>query len=170
MQLEKEKISIMAKEFLQSTKQYKEIEESVEQENYEICCILLKGSVVQPYDILVYAEYEDEVLCFNPLEKEGYVDHSFSFHFDSELFRPLEKGYQILSMTDECHYDVWSMLGEYADEKVLHKQEFKRYLEYCKRNGITKEYLQTKTSYDERDITELYEKKVGVKGRDRALR
>ena len=160
MQLNKEKICTMADEFLKSTKQYREIAESGEQENYEVSCILLKGSVVQPYDILVYAEYADEFLCFNPLVKTEYVEHSFSFHFDSELFRPLEKGYQILSMTDERHYDVWVMLGEYEDEKVIYKQGFKRYLEYCQRNGVTKEYLREKTSYAERDITDLYHRKM----------
>ena len=164
MQRMKEKICTMADEFLKSTKQYREIEESGEPENYEITCVLLKG-ITEPYDIGVYAEYADEFLCFNPLKKDGYIEHSFSFHFDRELFLLLERGYQILDMTDERHYDVWVMLGEYTDEQVIHKQGFKRYLEYCKRNGVTKEYLQAKTSYDGRDIAELYRRKMGIKGK-----
>lgn len=160
MNLSKEDFTSMADDFLKTTKQYRAIRESGEEENYEVSCIFLKGSMEHPYDICVYAECGDDFIDFNPLRTAEEVQCSYSFHFDSEVFRLLEKGYWILSMTDERHYDIWVMLGEYKEEKVIHKHGFKRYLEYCKRNGITKQYLQEKTSYDGADITDLYCQKV----------
>ncbi len=159
MQLNKEEIYKISDDFLKLTKQYKSIQE-IEQENYEISCIFFNGSITLPYDILVYAEYGDDFISFNPLEDIGLVQSSYSFHFDSEVFRLLEKNYQILSMTDECHYNIWTMLGEYRNEKVIHKQGFRRYVEYCKNNEITKQYLQENTSYDGVDITSLYHQKM----------
>lgn len=160
MNLSKEKITIMADDFLKKTKHYREIWESKQQENYEVSCIFLKGNIEHPHDIFVYAEYGDDFIAFNPLMTIEEVLSSYSFHFDSEVFRLLEKDYWILSMTDECHYNIWVMLGEYEEEKVIYKYGFKRYVEYCKRNDITKKYLQEKTFYDGIDITDLYCQKV----------
>ncbi len=154
---EKENLIVCSENLLKETKQYKELEG---EENYEITCILIKGSPEKPEDVIAYAEQADDYLILYPLEKSQEVTQSCGFHFDSEVFFPLEKGYDIIFMTAERHHDIWTMLGEYEKEKVLHEQGFVKYLEYCRENMITTDYLQKETSYFGSDLESLYRKKL----------
>lgn len=156
---DREKLIVRSEKSLKETKQYKE-REGAGEENYEITCILIKGSPEKPEDVIAYAEQADEYLILYPLEKSQEAERSFGFHFDSEVFFPLEKGYDIIFMTAERHYDIWTMLGEYEEEKVLHGQGFGKYLEYCKENMITTDYLQKETSYFGADLESLYRQKL----------
>ena len=158
---DKEKLIARSEKLLKETKQYKELEGSGE-ENYEITCILVKGSLERPEDVIAYAEQADNYLILNPLGKPQEAEQSWGFHFDSEVFFPLEKGYSIIFMTAERHYDMWTMLGEFKEEKVLNKQGFRKYLEYCKENMVTKDYLQKETSYFGADLETLYRQKVKI--------
>lgn len=160
MSWNEEKIRNVAERIMKDTKQYQETEKSDRQENYEISCIFLKGNMEKPGDIVVYAEYADDYLSLYPLDNQW--EASWSLHFDSEVFQVLEKGYQIVSMTDEFHYNLWTMLGEHEDEKVIYKKGFKKYVEYCRQHGITKSYLQEKTSYCDSNIDVLYHKKMRI--------
>lgn len=158
---DKEKLIDCSEKLLKETKQYKELEGSGE-ENYEITCILVKGSLEKPEDVIAYAEQADNYLILNPQGNPQEAEQSWGFHFDSEVFSPLEKGYSIIFMTAERHYDIWTMLGEFKEEKVLNKQGFRKYLEYCKENMVTKDYLQKETSYLGVDLETLYRQKVKI--------
>lgn len=160
---DKEKLIARSEKLLKETKQYKELEGSGE-ENYEITCILVKGSLERPEDVIAYAEQADNYLTLNPLGKPQEAERSWGLHFDSEVFFPLEKGYSIIFMTAERHYDMWTMLGEFKEEKVLNKQGFRKYVEYCKENMVTKDYLQKETSYFGADLETLYRQKVKIAG------
>lgn len=156
---DKGKLIACSEKLLKETKQYKELEGTGE-ENYEITCILIKGSPEKPEDVIAYAERADDYLILYPMGKPQKAGQSWGFHFDSEVFFPLEKGYDIIFMTAERHYDIWTMLGEYKEEKVLHGQGFGKYLEYCKENMITTDYLQKETSYFGEDLESLYSQKL----------
>lgn len=157
MNWNREKLVSFSEDFLKGTEQYKELEGQGE-ENYEVTCILLKGSPENPEDVIAYAERADQYLML--YLTDGFVDSSQGFHFDSEVFCPLEKGYDIIFMTPERHFDMWTMLGEFEDEKVSYKQGFRKYMEYCKGNGITKNYMQKELSYWGESLESLYRQKV----------
>ena len=83
----------------------------------------------------------------------------WNYNLDTEIFEYLEKGYEIGFMSDEWHYNIWTILEETdIKEDIDYKTGMQKYLKYCKDNEITKDYLE-KDFFDVKvfDIMQYYE-------------
>lgn len=158
MKLSKAKLMREAERFLKRTKAYQENREFGCDGNYELAYVITKAGRTQPESVLAYAMYEDSMLSFFPLREEPNLCEDWAFNFDDNLFEPLEDGYEIVGMTLDSHFGVWATIEDWKDGDIEHENGMQKYLAYCKRNGVTKELLQEKVSYDGMDVMELYVK------------
>lgn len=163
MKLSKAKLMREAERFLKRTKAYQENRELGCDGNYEIAYVIAKAGRTQPESVLAYAIYEDSMLSFYPFRGETSLCEDWAFNFDDDLFEPLENGYEIVGMTLDSHFGVWATIEDWKDGDIEHENGMQKYLAYCKRNGVTKELLQEKVSYDGMDVMELYVKEVPEK-------
>lgn len=159
MKLSEEKIMRTAERTLKRTKEYQQNREFGLEENYQIIYVLAKGNKSVPDKVTAFAGYEDEVISF-PLFKEDAAIWHWGFNFERDLFGYLESGYELVGMTAECHYDVWSTIEEWGESGIDNKKGMQKYLAYCKRNGISKEKLQKQVEYSGMDVMSLYDPKA----------
>lgn len=112
--------------------------------------------------ISIISDGVEKIVEFTPFTKEmetGYSTISeWEYNFDEYLFQDLENGYQIGYMSDNNHYDVWNTIEELYPEDINYKNGVQNYLQYCIDNGITKEYLDSKTGLDTPDIMKYFDK------------
>lgn len=96
------------------------------------------------YDIYVsdgrigHLIYENNKLS----DYEEFLDWDYSV--DGYIFYNLENGYDIVYITDDTHYGIWCEINNYSLEDINYKDGFNKYLNYCKDNNITNEYLDEK--------------------------
>ena len=62
-------------------------------------------------------------------------------------------------MTWEVHGFVWDEISQYH-QYFGHPAGLQKYLEFCKRNGITRERLEKECSYEGWDILTLYDRQT----------
>ncbi len=158
MKLSREKIWRSAERTLKRTKKYQRFRELGEEENYELMYVLAKGKDFHGTNVTAVAGYEDQAILFYPFADRKEID-LWGFNFERDLFDGLQAGKEIIGMTPECHADVWYMLEAWQGETES-VRGMQKYLAHCKRNGVTKELLQEKVSYDGMDVMELYVKEV----------
>lgn len=165
MKLSKAKIIREAERFLKRTAEYQKDRDVDKSENYKIQYILSEDGRMQPETIIVsaYSEYQEQEISFYPFRKEKTVGYNWSVDFEYDLLKTLEHGGKIVGMTLNCHYCIWTTIAIYHDGDIEHEKGMQKYLAYCKRNGVTKELLQEKESYDGMDVMELYVKEVPEK-------
>lgn len=58
----------------------------------------------------------------------------------------MENGYSLATMSLDCHYCVWFDIAEYHSE-YQSQNGFQKYLDYCKRNGVTRELLAKESGF-----------------------
>ena len=90
------------------------------------------------------------------------------FDVGRDFFGKLEQGYSILSVSDLFHCTAWSATEYLADEQNRDKENscwkgMQRYLNYCKKHGITRNYLVKKEEYDGIDAMKFYDKSAVAK-------
>jgi len=163
MKLSKEKMMREAERVLKRTEEYQSNRELGIDENYQIIYLLTKGSKATSDNVIVFAGCEEAVISFNPFRDEKPIEN-WDFNFESDLFGSLESGYELAEMSLECHCNVWCTIEDWhGDIECL--KGMQKYLGYCKRNGITREKLQSKVAYSGMDVMTLYDPKT-----DRAKR
>lgn len=133
--------------------------ENMEHQNKHIDYILVDQETNETY--VLASDGADEAIEFNPLSKnykEGfqYVPE-WDYNFDYYIYNYLEEGKQIAYMTDDVHYSIWNSIHELYPEDIDYKEGVQNYLQYCADNGITKEYLDKKTSLNTPDIMQYFE-------------
>ena len=165
----KTKIMRMAERALKRTEAYREnrSDSSDPEDNFQLGYVLAKSGKSSPDTVIAYAHYEDIVISFNPLaggdETKSIFDWAFSF--DGDLFSYLEQGYEIVGMSLETHGVVWAEIAEsHGDDGISAYKGMQRYLNYCKRNGVTVELLRKELQYDGMDVMVLYDKSA-VRGK-----
>ncbi|WP_368383278.1 hypothetical protein [[Clostridium] symbiosum] len=105
-----------------------------------------------------------------------WVDHLFSairgkpVNAFYNLFDYLSSDWNIYRMSAGAHYDTWCQIVDTAAQKDITGNEgLQRYLEYCRVQGITKEYLETENGREVSDAM-LYktrpDKEKKLKGRN----
>ena len=140
--------------------------------------------------ILEKADENINVTMFSKTETEGLIldletDEitnipDWDYSIDEYIFEELERGSKIAYMTLEVHYNIWACVTELGLEEIEFKNGMREYLDYCKRNGISKEYLEKRLDLHEiSNIFELYEqlprkeilniKYIGIDGWDRPI-
>ena len=166
--MNKEKIIRAAERCLKRSEPYQEQRDLTPDENYQIDFILVKRTASLPENVIAYASFEDSMISFHPLESTGKDNilylYDWSFSFDEDVFGSLEQNYELITMSPDCHWCVWTTIAEdWKNGDTTHAAGMQKYLEYCKRNGITYEKLHEKADYDGMDVMTLYEGKAAVK-------
>ena len=161
--MSKEKLLRLAERALKRTKYYQNVRELdvPDSENYKIDYLLTKGGKSAPEDVIAYASHEDEMLRFRLLEEkdEPFWDCGVRFDTEIDLFQYLEEGYSLAGMLPDSHYCVWSDIAEYHGD-YQSQNGMQKYLDYCKRNGVTRELLAKESGYDGMDVMTLYDREA----------
>jgi len=88
---------------------------------------------------------------FEEMKPEDYV-------FDDCIFKYLEKGWKFDSATMKYHNYIWNFLYDNFSEDYKYKKGAKKYMEYCKKNNLNKEYIENATGLKTGDIESLIRK------------
>lgn len=163
--MSKEKLLRFAERAMKRTKiyQYNRELNVPDEENYKMSYLLVKGNGKDPERILAYAVNDESVLLFHPMENPVYevALNDWQFYFDYDLFQYLEGGYDLTAMTPDAHSGVWYEIAEYhGTGGIACVDGMQKYLDYCKRNGITKDRLAKETGYDGMDVMTLYDRQA----------
>lgn len=170
--MNKEKLMRLAERTLKRTEAYQENRDMgvAEDKNFQIDYLLVKGNMAAPEDLIVYASSEDELLRLRPLDEneKPLTSYEMFFEYDFDLFKYLEQGYSLAGMSLDCHYCVWFEISEY--HKDFESQNgMQKYLDYCKRNGVTRELLANNPDYVGMatviDVMTLYDKEASKKAK-----
>lgn len=118
------------------------------------------------YDEKTHATYttatdgNEKCFSFDPYSKyepDGYdIIPEWDYNFDYYVYDLLEKGCDIGYMTDEMHYGIWNSINELYPNDIEYKDGVLNYVEYCKKNNITKEYIDSKVNLETPDIMPLF--------------
>lgn len=159
----KAKIMRQAERVLKRTAAYREncSDGTTPEDNFQLDYVLVKGGKSVPDTAIAYAHYEDEIISFNPFENGGDTKAilDWAFSFDGDLFNYLEQGYELVGMAPETHTWVWAEIEEGHDnEGIAFPKGMQKYLNYCKRNGVTVGRLREAQKYDGMDVMTLYDK------------
>lgn len=124
--------------------------EDIEHKNKRIDYILVNEKKNEY--IALASDGLEEMIEFAPYTKElinGYSNvPEWDFNFDTYLFEHLENEYDIAYMRDDVHYGVWQTLNDLYPLDIESKKGVQKYLEYCYKNNITKEYLEEKLQFN----------------------
>ena len=132
----REKIIRIVERELKRTEEYRRRHDEYGNEEYILGCIMVKGDAF-PKEVIAHAFVED---------------------------MGLELRFQI--WRDHC--TAWSATEYLADEQNRDKENscwkgMQKYLSYCKKHGITRNYLVKKEGYDGIDAMKFYDKSAVAK-------
>lgn len=157
----REKIIRIVERELKRTEEYRRRHDEYGNEEYILGCIMVKGDAF-PKEVIAHAFVEDMglELRFQIWRDEPQIGQKQAMWYDltlfdveGDFFGKLGQGYSILSVSDIFHYTVWSATEYLADEQNRDKENscwkgMQKYLSYCKKHGITRNYLVKKEGYD----------------------
>lgn len=133
---------------------------------YTLMYILDKDKVKgSPYQYTAVASTDEARLFFNVYAKEDQPDiyRIGMCSTDDDLFYDLEfDDCTIAAMTMEGHYETWEELAGIPREKITYLEGMQAYLEYCRKNNITKEAIQEAVGLEVPDIMEKLGKKKNI--------
>lgn len=137
------------------------LKETIEHQNKHIDYILFNPKNDDVY--VLASDGYDEAIEFTPYSKNKIVDYTYvpewDFNFDYYIYNYLEEGLKIGYMTDDVHYGIWNSISELYPTDIEYKNGVQEYLQYCKDNNITKEYLDKKTGLSTPNIMQYYKTK-----------
>lgn len=157
----REKIVRIVERELKRTEEYQQRRDEYGNEEYILGCIMVKGDAF-PKEVIAHAFVEDMglELQFQIWRDEPRIRQKQAMWYDltlfdveGDFFGKLEQGYLILSVSDLFHCTAWNATEYLADEQNRDKENscwkgMQRYLNYCKKHGITRNYLVKKEEYD----------------------
>ena len=172
----REKIVRIVERELKRTEEYQQRRDEYGNEEYILGCIMVKGDAF-PKEVIAHAFVEDMglELQFQIWRDEPRIRQKQAMWYDltlfdveGDFFGKLEQGYLILSVSDLFHCTAWSATEYLADEQNRDKENFcwkgmQKYLSYCKKHGITRNYLVKKEGYAGIDAMKFYDKSVVAK-------
>ena len=127
--------------------------------NMHIDSIIFDEKTKSTYTIAT--DGNDICYSFDPYSKyepNGYnIVPEWDYNFDYYVYDLLEKGCDIGYMTDEMHYGIWNSINELYPNDIEFTDGVLRYVEYCKNNNITKEYLDSKVDLETPDKMPLFD-------------
>lgn len=133
----------------------------MEHQSKQICYVLVNN---KNYETNTLASDNEEAIEFTPYSKDSpsgfdYVQE-WDFNFDYYVFNLLENDYDIGYMNNETHYGIWCSINELYPTDINYGEGVQKYLKYCKDNGITKEFLESKLNVNVEDIMKYYKEQV----------
>lgn len=84
----------------------------------------------------------------------------YDFDFDNDMFKELENNKSVVFISDEENYNIWTNINLMGIDEIECKMGWQKYLEYCKRNGITKEYLDKTFNENIEDMMLYYDENM----------
>lgn len=101
----------------------------------------------------------DEIIGFNPLDKEIDIMPEWDFDADNELFQELEWNREIIYMSLDNHYGVWNEISNCYPDDIEHKEGMQEYIKYCKKQKIDISKIQEVVKgTDVKDVMQYLEK------------
>lgn len=85
------------------------------------------------------------------------------FNYDEYIYEKLVNGYEIGTMSDDIHYSIWNDISQNYPHNIENTEGVKKYIEYCKEKGITKEYLDDKLGFNTPNILEQEKNYIQIK-------
>ena len=172
----REKIVRIVERELKRTEEYQQRRDEYGNEEYILGCIMVKGDAF-PKEVIAHAFVEDMglELQFQIWRDEPRVRQMQAMWYDltlfdveGDFFGKLEQGYLILSVSDVFHCTAWNATEYLADEQNRDKENscwkgMQKYLSYCKKHGITRNYLVKKEGYAGIDAMKFYDKSAVAK-------
>lgn len=138
--------------------------EDMEHQDKEIEYILFNPNTNETQ--VLASNKDEQIILFGPFTKDlenGYTNvPEWDFNFDEYIFKELQNGYEIGYMNDDTHYGLWQSINELYPEDIEHKNGVMQYLQYCKNNNITREYLDETFKMSVPDIMKYYEYPIGI--------
>lgn len=138
--------------------------EDMENQNKNIDFILVnpKNNEIQ----VLASDGMEEIILFSPYTKELENEYmnipEWDFNFDEYFFKELQKGYAVVFVSDDTHYGLWNTIIDLYPEDIENLQGVQKYLQYCKDNNITVEYLDNAMKMNVKDAMKYYDYPVGV--------
>lgn len=103
---------------------------------------------------------DTNIAYFSPYKNEVSVQPLKSFRVDEDFFQYLCDGYEIAVMTMEGHFDVW--YGTYIQGiEQVNQEGFGQYLNYCVKESVSAELLDSRLGMLTPDIMAHLQKSVG---------
>lgn len=131
-----------------------------ENKNMYIESILYDSKTHDTYTIATDGDelcYSFDPYCKN--EPRGFnIIPEWDYNFDYYVYNLLNQGCEIGYMTDEMHYGIWNSINELYPNDIEFTDGLEKYIEFCKNNGIDKNYLDNKMNLETPDIMPLFVK------------
>jgi len=102
---------------------------------------------------IVIASDESDVVAIDIQNYECEYSQEWDYDIDNNIFEKIESGMNIEFITPQWHRLIWEKIEsfQYVDE-IYHKEGLQNYLEYCRDNEVTKEYLEEECDTELIDI------------------
>lgn len=140
------------KDFIKET--YNEISsflnDNIEHQNKEIAYILYEP-ITKETRTLATDGIENSIEFDSRKQDYSFVAE-WDYNFDYYLYDLFQNGMEIGYMSDDVHYSIWNSINELYPTDIECKDGVKYYIEYCRQNNITKDYIDSKTGFDTPDI------------------
>lgn len=94
----------------------------------------------------------DKIIGFNPFENEIDNLPDWDFNTDNNIFEELEWNREIIYMSMECHYGIWTEVLNYYPYDIEHTDGMQNYLSYCRAKNISQELIKEIIGKDVADI------------------
>lgn len=130
-----------------------QIKKNIIYKDYKLQYILSKNNEITD---IIYADDSNVIEVNSDNLKIKKLKKGYSV-LDEILLPEIEKGKQIEFMSDEAHDYMWYIIDEYYPDDLENKEGMVKYLEYCKNNQITMEYLNKKFDSDPSDLLAFYD-------------
>lgn len=149
------------KEYIEKEKNMVEefLKNSMEHQDKKIDYILYNPNTKET-NILASDPSGKVAIEFTPITKNyenGYSEvPEWDYNFDYYIYNLLEESWEIAYMTPEVHYSIWNSIKELYPNDIDYKDGVQYYLQYCKDNGITKEFIDKETNLDTPNIMDNF--------------
>ena len=125
---------------------------------------LINNKQPETSNIIMYDTNTEKFLMITPYIKENKLKvlpiEEWEFDYDNWLFQWLENEHQLFVPKDYViHYNIWNYIEEMYPEEIEFKEGMKKYLQYCKENGINKKKIEKELNTDVPNIMKYYKDK-----------
>lgn len=102
---------------------------------------------------IAIASDESDVVAINIQNYECEYSQEWDYDIDNNIFEKIENGMNIEFITPQWHSLIWDKIESYSFiDEIYHKEGMQKYIEYCRNNEITKEFLEEECDTELIDI------------------
>lgn len=102
---------------------------------------------------IAIASNEEYIVAIDIENYECEYSQEWDYDIDMNIFRHLENGMNIEFITPQYHSIIWKKIESYEFiDGIFHKEGMQKYLEYCKDEEITQEFLEEECDTELTDV------------------